>query len=48
MIEESPSIEYSSDYDANYLNSIISQAKNSWADIGNADEWLRELHGKIF
>jgi hypothetical protein len=38
-------IEYAPDYDESYLNSLIGKAKSSWADVGNADEWLRELRG---
>jgi hypothetical protein len=38
-------IEYSPDYDESYLNSLISKAKSSWADVSDADEWLRELRG---
>ncbi len=34
-----------SDYDENYLNSLINKAKSSWSDVGDADEWLRELRG---
>ena len=38
-------IEYSQEYDENYINSLIDKAKDSWADVEDADEWLRDLRG---
>lgn len=35
----------SKEYDESYLNSLIDKAKDSWADVQDADEWLRDLRG---
>jgi hypothetical protein len=41
-------IDYTTDYDEAYLNSLIEKAKTSWADVADADEWLRELRGAAY
>jgi hypothetical protein len=41
-------IDYSQDYDEKYLDSLIEKAQSSWADVPNADIWLRELRGAAY
>ena len=38
-------IDYSNDHDEKYLNSLIDKAKDSWSDVIDPDEWVRELRG---
>ncbi len=40
-------VEYSPDYDEKYLNSLIEKAGETWADVKDPDEWIRELRGGI-
>ena len=37
-------VDHSPEYDADYLNTLIAKAKQSWKGI-NTDEWLSELRG---
>lgn len=41
-------IDYSPDYDDNYLDSLIDKAQNAWADVPDADIWLHELRGATY
>jgi hypothetical protein len=41
-------IDYSPDYDEKYLDSLINKAQSSWADVPDADAWLRELRGEAY
>jgi hypothetical protein len=38
-------IEYNNSFDKGYLDDCIGRAKDSWADIKDTDEWLREMRG---
>jgi len=37
-------IDYNPKFDNNYLNQLISKAKNSWKGI-NTDEWMQKIRG---
>ncbi len=41
-------IDYSPDYDEKYLDSLIDKAQSVWADVPDADAWLRELRGETY
>jgi hypothetical protein len=36
---------YEPKFDPVYLNGLIEKGKSNWADIGDPDEWLRDLRG---
>lgn len=38
-------IEYNNNFDKSYLDECINKAKNSWEDIDNTDEWIRNMRG---
>ncbi|NIJ55850.1 hypothetical protein [Dyadobacter arcticus] len=38
-------VDYHPGYDEEYLNNLISKASKSWSDIGDKDQWLREIRG---
>ncbi len=38
-------VNYNPVFKEDYINSLIKKAKNSWADVNDADEWLRNLRG---
>jgi len=38
-------VPYNPYYDENYLTSLREKAKDSWNDVDNPDQWLRELRG---
>lgn len=38
-------IEYNNNFDRNYLDECINKAKDSWKDVNNTDEWIRNMRG---
>lgn len=41
-------VEHAPDYDESYLNSLIEKSRETWRDIENPEEWIRELRGAIY
>lgn len=39
-------IDYSPEYDEDYLNSLIEKAKGRWKDI-DVDDWLDYIRGEV-
>jgi hypothetical protein len=38
-------IDYQSKFDADYLNSLINKATDTWSSINDKDNWLKEIRG---
>jgi len=41
-------IDYAPEYNESYLNNLILKASESWSDVNDVDEWLRELRGAAY
>jgi hypothetical protein len=38
-------VDYNPSYKEDYIKSLITKAKKSWADVKDADEWLENVRG---